>query len=39
MKHPPVQMTDTKSLQMIQDFISGNRKASEPVTTESNSNK
>ena len=36
MKHPPVQMTDSKSLQMIQDFISGNRKASEPVSTEWN---
>jgi len=36
MKHPPVQMPDNLARQMIQEFVSGDRRACEPIEVEGN---
>lgn len=36
MKHPPIQIPDTAAKEMIEDFIAGERRASEPVQVGEN---
>jgi myo-inositol-1-phosphate synthase len=36
MKHPPVQVSDSSAKEMIEDFIAGERRASEPVEVGGN---
>jgi hypothetical protein len=31
MKHPPIQISDTAAKQLLEEFIAGTRKASQPV--------